>query len=145
MKSKTMFLLTIMLSLVVNIAGAKANSRLTLEITGLRNGQGFVLVSVFGNSAGFPGSSEKAIRKEKAFIKDGKAVVVFDLLPEGIYAIAVLHDENENLKMDTRALILPGEGYGFSKDARGKFGPPTFKHASFRHEGEQRLSIKMRY
>lgn len=45
-------------------------------------------------------------------------------LPYGKYAIAVFHDENQNLKLDKSILGWPVEKYGFSNNARGVFGPP---------------------
>ena len=48
----------------------------------------------------------------------------------GTYAIALLHDENANGKAD-KALIIPKEGFGFSRDAKVRMGPPKFSAAAF--------------
>lgn len=52
-------------------------------------------------------------------------------LPPGRYAVAVLHDENGNGKMDTRLLRMPKEPYGFSNGAKPRMGPPKFEDAVF--------------
>lgn len=52
-------------------------------------------------------------------------------LPPGTYAIALIHDENGNGEMDTNALGLPTEAFGFSNRARARFGPPPFERAAF--------------
>ncbi len=52
-------------------------------------------------------------------------------LPYGEYAIAVYHDKNKNGKLDTNFLGIPKEGYGFSNNARGKFGPASWEDAKF--------------
>ena len=40
----------------------------------------------------------------------------FKDLPPGTYAVQVMHDENENNKLDTNFLGIPTEGYGFSNN-----------------------------
>ena len=63
----------------------------------------------------------------------------------GIYAIALIHDENANGKLDT-ALMIPREGFGFSNNPAIVFGPPKFAAARFTVEnGETTQSIKMKY
>ncbi len=57
-----------------------------------------------------------------------------DILP-GTYALAVIHDENMNGKLDTNWLGIPIEGYGFSNDAKGLFGAPSFSAARFPYDG----------
>jgi len=49
----------------------------------------------------------------------------FDGLPLGTYAIAVIHDENNNSRLDTLAGI-PREGFGFSRNPPIRFGAPRF-------------------
>ena len=52
-------------------------------------------------------------------------------LAYGQYAIAVYHDKNKNGKLDTNILGIPLEVYGFSNNARGKFGPASWNQAKF--------------
>ena len=54
-------------------------------------------------------------------------------LPAGTYALALVHDENDNLKIDTGLFGIPTEGFCFSKNAMGLFGPPSFKDAAVSH------------
>lgn len=64
----------------------------------------------------------------------------------GRYAIALLHDENDNGKADRALMMMPTEGFGFSRDAKVSMGPPKFKNAAFDvTDADQALSIKMRY
>lgn len=62
--------------------------------------------------------------------KEG-VTVSFKDLPEGEYAVSLFVDENSNGKMDTNAIGIPIEAYGFSNDASGNFGPPSFEQAKF--------------
>jgi uncharacterized protein (DUF2141 family) len=64
---------------------------------------------------------------------------------EGRYAIALIHDENANGKLDKR-LMIPREGFGFSQDAPVMMGPPRFDSAAFAvGSANEHLSIRMRY
>jgi uncharacterized protein (DUF2141 family) len=66
----------------------------------------------------------------------GDLKIVIHDLPAGLYAIASYHDENGNGKLDTSALGIPEEGYGFSNDARGLFSPPKFSEAIVEFDGK---------
>jgi uncharacterized protein (DUF2141 family) len=69
----------------------------------------------------------------------------FPGLPQRGYALAIIHDENSNAKLDTFAGI-PREGYGFSRDAAVRFGPPRFSAARFMLAGDAEIQqVKMRY
>ncbi len=112
-----------------------AEEGIKLGITNLRSDKGFVLVSLFKDGAGYPDEAGKAFKTAKLPIKDKKAAILFSGLPAGTYAISILHDENNDQKMNKTFLGLPKEGYGFSNNAIGAFGPPSYSRASFRHGG----------
>ena len=77
----------------------------------------------------------------------GKTIEIrFTGVKPGDYAIALLHDENNNGKADRALGMAPKEGYGFSRDAPVKLAPPKFSDAVFKlGEGLSRFTIKMRY
>lgn len=52
-------------------------------------------------------------------------------LTPGRYAVAVFHDTDGNGRLSTWPIGLPKEAYGFSRNARGRFGPPAFEAAAF--------------
>ena len=56
-------------------------------------------------------------------------------IPDGNYAIAILHDENNDGDMNY-SVKIPREGFGFSNDAKTKLAPPKFKAAEFEKKGE---------
>ncbi len=115
-----------------------------VSITNLRTNKGHVLISLFKDGVGYPDNAEKAIRKGKVIIKDNKAWIIFTGLPAGNYAAAVLHDENDDMKMNKTGLGLPKEGYGFSNNVMGAFGPPSFSRASFRYTANNNAEITIR-
>lgn len=121
--------------------------RITISVINLRNNKGHVLVSLFKEEDGFPSDTGKAFRKEKVNIMNLKAVISFAPLPPGTYAVAILHDENDDMKMNTTFPGIPKEGYGFSNNVTGTFGPPSYNRASFKHNGTYltAITIKTRY
>lgn len=108
---------------------APGSETIAVEMTGFHSDRGVALVALFTSAKGFPDDSSKAYLRRSAAIRNGKARVLLRRLPPGTYAIAVLHDEDGDKKMRTSALGLPKEGYGASRDARGRFGPPRFEDA----------------
>lgn len=52
-------------------------------------------------------------------------------LAPGRYAVAVFHDTDGDGLLSTWPIGLPKEAYGFSRNARGTFGPPAFSAAAF--------------
>ncbi len=118
-----------------------------INITNLRNDKGHILISLFKEGEGFPDKVEKAFRKERVSISNKKAIIQFSSVPAGNYAIAILHDENDDAKMNKTWLGLPKEGYGFSNNVMGALGPPSFSKASFTHAAGRftAIDIKTKY
>lgn len=64
-------------------------------------------------------------------------------LPPGTYAIGIFHDANLNNRLDNYFFGVPREQYGFSNNARGFMGPPSFEDAAFLVEGKTKISISL--
>jgi uncharacterized protein (DUF2141 family) len=128
--------LVIVTALLLIVAGtalaADKTGTITVDMSGFRNDTGTASVVLFNNAEAFPKKSDKAVKIMRSKIKDKKAQVTFDKIPFGTYAFVVLHDENENRKMDYSAIGMPQEGYAFSNNARGMLGPPDYKEAAFK-------------
>jgi uncharacterized protein (DUF2141 family) len=120
---------------------------ITVVITGLRNADGEVLISLYNKAEGFPRDRSTIIRAA-AVTPDGSGQVttVFEDLPFGDYAIAVLHDEDLSQGMSFGRLHLPKEGYCFSNNVKVRFKAPKFKKAKFSLDGESvTQTLRMRY
>jgi uncharacterized protein (DUF2141 family) len=59
-----------------------------------------------------------------------ETVVKVTGVPAGTWAVLAYQDENENGELDRNLIGIPSENYGFSRDARSKFGPPSFEDAA---------------
>ncbi|MEI8027966.1 MAG: DUF2141 domain-containing protein [Pseudomonadota bacterium] len=105
--------------------------KVTLNITKTRNANGNMCLSVFNKAEGFPTSAEAAIIKRCLPAVAGGQAVELGLEPNGRYAIAVFHDENENGTLDTTGgLGIPKEGFGFSSNPPLKIGAPSFEEVA---------------
>jgi uncharacterized protein (DUF2141 family) len=133
--------------IVLLLCGAgQPSGILRVNIVNLRNNNGSVKISLYNSPGGFPDDASKAYRIASAKISNNTAVVKFENLPYGVYAIAILHDENNNNKMDFQFKIKPKEGYGASNDAKARFGPPDFEDAKFMlSEPEKKININTSY
>jgi uncharacterized protein (DUF2141 family) len=94
-------------------------AELTVTVSDFRNTKGHLLLSVVDSEAGWnnqakPVAAEKLVVAEKA--TDGKSLQVKFTLPAGKYAVQVLHDENEDGKLDFNERGIPTEGHGTSNN-----------------------------
>lgn len=63
---------------------------------------------------------------------------------EGRYAGCALVDLNQNQKMDLNLARYLTEAHGFSNEATGRMGSPSFEEAAFEHRGETRITVSVR-
>jgi uncharacterized protein (DUF2141 family) len=138
--------MTLLLPLLL-LGNSPATTSITVDITGLRNKTGMVHLCMTSVPKLFPEGCDKDPARRVASIKasDPGTLVIPDVAP-GRYAIVLLHDENSNKKMD-KTLFLPKEGFGFSRDAPVRMGPPSFNAAVFDVTVGKpvRMTMKVRY
>jgi len=87
-------------------------------------------ITIFRSSDGWPEDNNKAFFHD-AFPITGDQTTTRLTLPEGRYAIAVLHDENSNHKLDRNFVGFPKEGFGFSNNPKVHLTAPAFETAAF--------------
>ena len=105
---------------------------LTVDVSGLRNSKGTVQFALYNREDAFPDEHyKKYFKKLTGKIVNGTSTITFKNLPEGKYAVNILHDENNDGKIK-KGIILPKEGIGFSNyESIGFSNRPTFTKASF--------------
>lgn len=124
---------------------AEPGVEVTVAVSGLRSMKGDVLVCLTREARAFPDCSKDAGSLKAQVTASSAGKVRFARVPAGRWAAAVVHDENANGKMDTM-MGMPREGYGFSRDAPVRMGPPKFAAAAFAVEaGDVVQPLKMRY
>ncbi|MEE4351012.1 MAG: DUF2141 domain-containing protein [Pacificimonas sp.] len=125
-------------------SGAPATLHLTLE--GLRKPRGTVRVCLWSHGDGFPDCKKGAgVVKIHAPVEGDRVDLDVAALPPGDYGVSVIHDENDNRKLDKSFIGLPMEGVGFSNNASAAFGPPKFKRVRFAVAGDTTQTIKLKY
>jgi len=120
---------------------------ITVVITELRSTNGEILISLYDKAEGFPRDREAIIRTAVVTPDDsGQVTTIFEDLPHGEYAIAVLHDEDGSQGMTFGRFHLPKEGYCFSNNVKVRFKPPKFKKTKFTLDGDGvTQTLRMRY
>ena len=126
MKTK-LFIATLITAAFAAATAHAADVRVTVE--GVASTEGKVMLALFDKASEFPRGKMSIGKMETAAI--GAVKVVFADVPPGKYAISVYHDVNGNQRLDSNMVGIPSEPYGFSRDARGKMGPPSFDDAVF--------------
>lgn len=127
-------------------APAANTTQVVIEVTNLRNRDGVVRACMTRDSARFP-RCQDAAQGYRTVVPAGQAATLrFANVAPGTYAIALLHDENDNGKADRVLGMMPREGFGFSNDAPVNMGPPSFSDAAI-EVGARELhqTIRMRY
>jgi uncharacterized protein (DUF2141 family) len=103
------------------------------------------------NVAGGKGTVNVAVCDKERFLKQcaysasvpaqpGETVVLVEGVPPGTWAVLAYQDENENKVLDRNVIGIPKENYGFSRDAKGTFGPPSFEAAAIQVSGDSAVA-----
>ena len=104
--------------------------------------QGAVLGALYGSEDGWlktGQATQLAMAPATA-----KTVLVYRNLPAGRYAVSLFHDENGNTRLDANPAGIPTERYGFSRDARGRMGPPAFAEAAIDLGADTTVTVNLR-
>jgi len=117
---------------------ARSQYKLEIEIVNLRSNNGKIALELLDNN-------QKVILGKKCIIQNKKGVIIIDNLKTEKYAIHFIHDENSNDKFDTNWLGIPIEGYGFSNNAFGNYGPLPFDKLLFKVKGDIRIILTTKY
>ena len=118
-----------------------------VTVTDVRSGRGVVRACMTGNAKAFPKCRGVADAHSAVVnAREGSVTLTFENVKPGRYAIALLHDENGNNRADRTLGMMPREGFGFSRDAKVRMGPPRFDDAVFDVDTTpRRMAIHMRY
>lgn len=114
---------------------------LVVKVENIKKEKGRMMFAVYNHHDKF---LKDALTHGKAEIHGTTAYITFEGLEEGIYAVSIFQDENDNGKLDTNFIGIPSEPYAFSNDAKGMFGPPDFKDCQFElKKGEREIVITL--
>lgn len=125
---------------------APDQAALRVSVSGMRSVKGNVTITIYpDDSAHFLDGKYKVARQQLPVMLPVTSAC-FILPAPGVYAVALFHDENANGHLDTNALGIPTEGYGFSNNPTLYFGPPDLGRVRFTlHPGGNAVEVRMKY
>lgn len=137
MKAMIIFLVFVMQS----AAQLLFAQNLTIEVCDIEKVEGHLYVAIYNSEETF---MKKPLTAFRIDVKDTSLSIPCQGLPTGTYAISLFQDENGNGKLDTAVFGIPTEKYGFSNDAQGVMGLPSYDKCSFTFSGDTTLVIHLR-
>ena len=114
------------------------NHKLNITINGLKNNNGQVVIEL-------KDTLENTIKRITGNIDNNQSNILIDSVAIGKYTILYFHDENKNNELDANILGIPKEGYGFSNNASGKYGPPPIEQRIFDMSENKSMDLKPFY
>jgi uncharacterized protein (DUF2141 family) len=147
---RTCFALIALLGLGGVAGSANADGgkiRIVVRANAFKSTKGKAIVALYNSSDTWL-KLDRALKLTRVAIAGDSVDVTFDGMDPGVYGISVIHDENENGKLDMRYFPIPGpvEGAGVSRDATATFGPPSWNDAKIRIGDVGGLvAVKVRY
>lgn len=132
-------------ALLIGAAPSDLAQPLVVGVEGLRSGRGLLQICLTRLPDHFPDCTGDPDKRHFSIPVAQAAAMPLGDLPPGGYALAIIHDENSNKKLDT-FMGIPKEGIGFSENPSFHFGPPTFRAARFAVAGGAvRQDVKIKY
>ena len=123
--------------------------KLNIEIENIKN-KGTVYLAIYDNPITFnEDNKNKNIDKERWVKSIVETVTIKGFaksieLKKGVYAISLFVDSNDNKIIDKNFLGIPSEQYGFSNNATGFLGSPSYKDASFNLVDDLDIKISLK-
>lgn len=117
---------------IIDSTGTDTNSysKLIVNVSGMKNANGKLNFALYNSSSAFNDPSQ-TYKEYFLSVIQGNMIITIDSLPAGDYSFGLFHDENENYQIDKNWLGIPSEGFAFSNNAMGSFGPPSYNQAKF--------------
>lgn len=106
---------------------------LEVRVSGVPSVEGQLYVELYDATTYF--HYDQVLNERIVPVSAQEMSVRLEHVPPGRYIVAVSHDRNSNNILDTGIFGIPKEAYGFSRDARGTFGPPSFADGAFDFDG----------
>jgi uncharacterized protein (DUF2141 family) len=133
---KTMIICIILL--ITLIPSPQAQHQLDIEITGIRNDNGRIMLQMMDEN-------QEIVKQEISPIREKTSRFLLKDVTPGKYGIRYFHDENGNGEIDTSAIGRPVEGYGFSNNLPVRLGQPKFEKWLFELKEDTKMVLTIIY
>ncbi|MEO0817638.1 MAG: DUF2141 domain-containing protein [Pseudomonadota bacterium] len=110
-------------------AATTDTASLTITLDGIANPTGTIRLGVFAGEEDY--SNGGGITGANVTVDEDTETVTIEGLAPGEYGIKLYHDVDDDGDMDTNPFGMPTEPFGFSNNARGRFGPAKWDAARF--------------
>ena len=137
------YLLLSLLLLIINLPSHADENKfsLTVKVSGATPGKAQMILSLFISPESY--LKEPVLSKTKAVDDIGEVIFVLDDLVPGKYSVSIIYDEDNNGELNTGFLGIPNEPVGFSNNAKGTFGPPSYDKTSFNLTETKSINITL--
>ena len=102
------------------ITDLRGDISLEIKINNLESNKGPIYIRILDEN-------ENPVIVGTTTVINYSALISFDSISPGKYAIQFFHDENENKKMDFNLIGIPKEKFGSSNNVKPVLGPPKFE------------------
>ncbi len=140
------YLIFLLFSNPISLQDTSSNNyqtgNLQLQLQNIQPKKGSIKVALFNSKETFLDNSAAYLSQSLEVNQRNSIDISFPNLPFGMYTAAIFHDVNNNGKLDKNLLGVPTEPYGFSNNARSKWGPPKYDTAKFQLDQDQ-LSLQV--
>lgn len=118
---------------------------LTIEISELRNTKGSIQLAIYDNEEDFQSdASEEVFMAFSSKITSKTLSYTIHDIPEGHYAVTVIHDENNSQTLDMSGRT-PLEGFAYS-GTKSKLTKPSFQRAATKvSKRSKTIQVKLNY
>ncbi len=134
-------LMVLTLGLLANMGHAE--SSLVIEVQGFDDVRGRLMGAFYRTEEDFLNGTN-LIKPISIAVTESRMALEITGLPNEPLIFSVFPDVNDNGNMDRNLFGIPKEPYGFSNDARGRFGPPKFEDALFVPESTDTLIVNLK-
>ena len=136
---KTLFVTIALCTSILGFTQNETSNTITVTVENFVSNEGKAAIALHTSDTFMRGAGVQNLETK---IIDGKATFTFENVSDGEYALLVLHDKNENNRMDYEPNGMPKESYGTSNNARS-FGPPIYEDAKFKVDKDLELTIRL--
>jgi uncharacterized protein (DUF2141 family) len=116
---------------------------LTVVVKGISQKDGHIGMLVFNSPRGWAEDRTAALRDLYVPAQPGTMTIKVPNLPAGEYAVAVLHDVNNNHKLDRNWLGEPTEQWGLSNNPHAVLKTPAYSKCTFTLKGDMEIHVQM--
>ena len=124
---------------------SQSTSAVLLEVSSFKNTRGTLNCRLFTKASDFPDG--EGILTVRTPIAGPNTTCTFPNVEPDTYAVAVVHDENSNGKLDKNFVGVPSEGYGVSNNKTYALSAPKWDESVFTiaPSESKTLQVKLRY